>query len=55
LRANDLTGVNNIVLIHLSDSNSDAPRFQKEVRELTGKTVWVAEAGLEINFDKEPF
>ncbi|RYZ16128.1 MAG: MBL fold metallo-hydrolase [Sphingobacteriales bacterium] len=56
LQANDLSQVNNIVLIHLSDSNSDAVRFGKEVREVTGKTVHVAAAGMVIeNFNKSPF
>jgi len=56
LQANDLTAVNNIVLIHLSDRNSDAIRFQREIQELTGKTVHVADAGLVIeNFNINPF
>lgn len=55
LSANDLSNVNNIVLIHLSDSNSDEKMFKKEVEELTGKTVTVAINGMEIPFDKTPF
>lgn len=55
LLANDLRAVNNIVLIHLSNNNSDAVRFQREIKEITGKTVWVAEPGLEIPFEKFPF
>jgi phosphoribosyl 1,2-cyclic phosphodiesterase len=56
LQANDLSAVNNIVLIHLSDRNSDAARFQKEVEEVTGKQVHIAKAGLTIeNFGKKPF
>jgi len=55
LGANDLTAVNNIVLIHLSDGNSDARRFKKEVEEQTGKTVHVAEAGMVLDFNKTPF
>lgn len=55
LRANDLSQVNNIVLIHLSDSNSDAVRFKKEVTEVTGKVVHIAEPGLIVNFSKQPF
>lgn len=55
LKANDLTQVNNIVLIHLSDRNSDAKRFQREVTEVTGKKVTIAEAGLTIPFSKLPF
>ena len=55
LEANDLSAVNNIVLIHLSDSNSDEEMFQREVTELTGKNVSVASNGMEIPFDKTPF
>jgi phosphoribosyl 1,2-cyclic phosphodiesterase len=55
LSANDLSQVNNIVLIHLSDSNSDEKQFKKEITELTGKNVNVASNGLEINFNKTPF
>lgn len=56
LRANDLSAVNNIVLIHLSDSNSHAVRFKEEVTAITGKQVHVAEAGMLIeHFNKQPF
>jgi phosphoribosyl 1,2-cyclic phosphodiesterase len=55
LAANDLSKVNNIVLIHLSDSNSNAKQFQQEVSNLTGKNVTVAVKGLEIKFNKTPF
>ena len=55
LKANDLSQVNNVVLIHLSDSNSDEKRFKREVEELTGKTVTVASNGLEIELNKQPF
>lgn len=55
LKANDLTAVNNIVLIHLSDANSDAERFKREVNELTGKVVHVASKNMEIEFNKTPF
>ena len=55
LKANNLTAVNNIVLIHLSDGNSDANRFQKEIAELTGKTVHIASKNLTIPFTKTPF
>lgn len=55
LKANDLSRVNNIVLIHLSDSNSDEKQFVKEVYELTGKNVTAAVNGIEINFNKTPF
>lgn len=56
LKANDLSAVNNIVLIHLSDGNSDAMRFKDEVEEATGKNVYVADAGMTIEkFNKQPF
>lgn len=55
LRANDLSAVNNIVLIHLSDGNSNAADFKKQVQELTGKTVTVAGKNMEIDFSKTPF
>ncbi len=56
LGANDLSQVNNIVLIHLSDSNSNEKQFKHEVEQQTGKLVHVASAGLVIeNFNKTPF
>lgn len=56
LHSQDLSWVNNIVLIHLSPSNSDPKRFKKEVEELTGKTVHIAYKGLIIeNFNISPF
>lgn len=55
LSANDLSKVNNIVLIHLSDSNSDEKQFVKEVTELTGKNVCAAVNGMEIEFNQYPF
>lgn len=55
LRANDLTKVNNIVLLHLSAGNSDSKLFKKEIQELTGKNVFVAEPGLIVPFNKQPF
>lgn len=42
LRANDLSRVREIWLLHLSNDNSDAERFRREVEELTGKPVRVA-------------
>ena len=42
LKANDLSRVESIHLIHLSNDNSDAERFKKEVMELTGKPTYIA-------------
>jgi phosphoribosyl 1,2-cyclic phosphodiesterase len=44
LKANDLRNVKEIWLLHLSDGNSDAERFKREIQELTGKEVYVAPA-----------
>lgn len=42
LRANDLSKVREIWLLHLSDGNSDAERFKREIQELSGKPVYIA-------------
>ncbi len=42
LKANDLSKVREIWLLHLSDGNSDAELFKREIQELTGKPVYVA-------------
>lgn len=55
LQANDLSEVNNIVLIHLSDANSNAKEFADGIREATGKSVYVAERNMELEFNKTPF
>lgn len=41
LKANDLSKVQEIHLLHLSNSNSDEDLFKKEVQALTGKMVFV--------------
>lgn len=43
LLANDLSRVQEIWLLHLSDTNSDADLFKREIQELTGKQVFIAE------------
>ena len=55
LQANDLSQVNNIILIHLSDGNSHADNFKREIESLTGKTVTVADAGTELIINITPF
>src|SRR5699024_3504053 len=42
LKVNDLSKVQEIHLLHLSDSNSDEELFKREVQELTGKAVYIA-------------
>lgn len=55
LAANDLSKVNNIVLLHLSDGNSHAQQFKQRVSAKTGKQVTVADKGVEIDFGLTPF
>lgn len=43
IRANDMSMVKEIWLIHLSDTNSDAELFKREVQALTGCPVYVAD------------
>lgn len=42
LRANDLSEVREIWLLHLSDGNSDAERFKREIQGSSGKPVYIA-------------
>jgi len=45
LRDNDISGVANIVLIHLSDGNSNEQQFINEIKSATGKPVYAANKG----------
>lgn len=42
LKANDLSKVQEIHLIHLSNNNADPVRFKREIQEITGKRVYVS-------------
>ncbi|HQO87830.1 MAG TPA: MBL fold metallo-hydrolase [Bacteroidia bacterium] len=55
LKANDLSKVNNIVLIHLSDGNSHEREFVQRISEKTGKTVTAATNGMTIDFTSPEF
>lgn len=55
LQAYDLSQVLNIVLIHLSDSNSNEEDFKAKVQRATGKMVHVAEPWVSIDFKKNPY
>lgn len=56
LKANDLRQVHNIVLLHLSHTNSDAKLFKKTVQTIApNTTVWVADKNLEVYLSKYPF
>lgn len=42
LQANDLSKVQQIILIHLSEGNSDAALFKREIQSITGKPTYIA-------------
>jgi len=56
LRANDMSGVVNVVLLHLSAANSNAKMFTTSVASIApAARVWIADKGLEIELSKYPF
>ena len=55
LKANDLSQCREIVLLHLSDRNSDSERMIREVEELTGIKPKVASKGLKVELDLFPY
>lgn len=55
LRVNDTHHLKKVVLLHLSDRNSDARLFQEECQNVTNKPTYIAEPGLILNLDLVPF
>lgn len=55
LKANDLSQVREIILLHLSESNSNEARMIREIEELTGIRPRVAVPGLEIELEQYPY
>lgn len=57
VRANKTASLDSIVLLHLSDGNSNAERFQSEIQEIVGKDVrvMVADKGVEVKLDLFPW
>ncbi len=54
LAANDLSKVRNIILIHLSDGNSDAALFRQKVMEQTAIATTIAEPGVTVDLNINP-
>jgi phosphoribosyl 1,2-cyclic phosphodiesterase len=55
LKANDLSKTKNIVLIHLSSSNSDSRKFKEDVIRQTGINTVIADRGVELNLNLKGF
>lgn len=55
LKATDLSRCIKIVLVHLSDGNSDARQMVDAIYKQTGIETIAAEDGMDINFDLTPF
>lgn len=55
LEANNSNHLKNVVLLHLSDRNSDEKLFQNECQAVTNKPTYIAEPGLTVNLDLVPF
>lgn len=55
LLSTDLSSVNEIILLHLSDVNSDGYKIKKTVAETTGKPAYIAQPGFGISLTKTPY
>ena len=55
LLSHDLSGVYNIILIHLSKFNSDKKQLTDTLASATGRYILIAEAGLEVTLNKNPY
>ena len=49
IKANDLSNVKELILLHLSDNNSNSELFKAEMEKVSGKPVYIAKNGLELN------
>lgn len=54
-RNRDISKLRNIVLIHLSRHNSSADDFRNKMIQATGKPVYIAIPGLEVEVGNNPF
>lgn len=55
LKVIDLKETEELVLIHLSEGNSNSAVFQEEIEKLTGKPTYIADDGLEIDLSLYKF
>jgi ribonuclease BN (tRNA processing enzyme) len=55
LKMQDLSEVNNIVLLHSSFTNSNNPKFLQLIAKEIGHPVMIAKSGMKIEFNSKPF
>lgn len=55
LEVNNSNSLKNVVLLHLSDGNSDEEKFKRECEIVTNKPTYIAGPGLEIDLKLVPF
>lgn len=53
--SNDITKLQTILLLHLSDGNSNEEQFVNTIKAATGKPVIAANRNMTIQLNKEPF
>jgi len=55
LRANDLSNTRTIMLLHLSDRNSNELYFKTKIEEEFVKETYIANSGIKLDLNKTPF
>jgi len=55
LKENNNKNLMNVVLLHLSEKNSNETDFKNRVKEVVNCPVYVANKGMEIEIKKEPY
>lgn len=55
LQGFDLSAVSNVVLLHLSSRNSDAPMFKSIIEQAIGLPVNIAKPGLTLTLSQQPY
>lgn len=55
IRTTDMTGVNEVILLHLSGRHSDAEQFRAQITKAVGKPVYVASPSFKLDVSKLPY
>lgn len=55
VQQNNSYDLRNVVLMHLSERNGAPNEFRQKVDQVVSCNVWVAEPGMEITLNKDPF